>query len=107
MSSQKAQLPCPLHRRAISTSRCTEVLLERFGVSSELHLRKIRQRTGLATGELDAICGLCPFNPVEEAERPPDAGVYEPGKPPRRVALRAVRRRRDEEAVDLPVAAEG
>jgi len=65
MSLSNPRIPCPLHTRSIRSTRCTEILLQRFGVAPDLGLRRIQKDTGLPRSKLEAICRSCAFNPVE------------------------------------------
>jgi hypothetical protein len=69
-NSSDVRLRCPLFAHPIRPQRCTEVLLERFGVFPSTHLPAISARLGLTPVEIDVVCSACPLNPVEEPIQP-------------------------------------
>jgi hypothetical protein len=67
MSRPNPLVPCPLESRPVRSTRCTEVLLQRYGVAPDTTLRRIARDNGLSRERLEEICRSCVFNPVEES----------------------------------------
>ena len=66
------RLACPLLSYRVRVTRCTELILERYGLFPEQHIPEIMRRTGYPRSRIDGICAACPYHPSLPGEGPED-----------------------------------